>query len=81
MEIEKSIPAPQLGERASRFGRKPKYPFRDMAIGDSILVDGNSSAYTDCPANNAAAQYAYKTGKKFTAEAQGNGKVRIWRIA
>lgn len=80
MFIEKNIPIPAT-TNSGKSGRPPKYPFRNMDIGDSMLVDGKSSRTCDCPAYNSAKQLQRKTTMKFSARAEGNDKVRIWRIA
>lgn len=53
------------------------YPFDKMDVGDSIFVDGQTSA------GNAAMQartHGYRKGLKFSARKEGSG-VRIWRTA
>lgn len=80
MIVEKNIPMPPVSNRR---GRKSKYPFNEMDVGDSLLVVGKNSSTSLCPAYNAAMQLGMRTGKKFTArqEEGQEGMVRIWRIA
>lgn len=68
-EIEKGIPAP-----ASR----SKFPFGDMAVGDSFFVPhGNASALS-----NAACSWSRYTKKPYKFSARTvDGGARIWRIA
>lgn len=76
-DIDKSVPAPPPGKTGAI-----KYPFRDMEIGDSILVDGSSASKHVCRAYNAAKQLQKRTGGefRFTARKEGENKVRIWRV-
>lgn len=77
-EIDNSIPIP----KATDIPRK--YPFADMQVGDSILVDGESTAKRKCPGYQAAVSYSNyhrDEGIKFAGRAVEGGKVRIWRIA
>ena len=76
MKIEKNIPIPDRD--MSGLGRKTKYPFLDMEVGDSIFDDsadkiGKSKAY---PAANT---WGKRRGIKFAAR-QVDGGVRIWRV-
>lgn len=81
MRIDKNI---QISEYGLGRGRPAKYPFAEMEIGDSVLVEGGrdggtfgSSAYV------AAQQYGRRVGRKFAGrkEPGETGKVRIWRVA
>ncbi|MGE5650927.1 MAG: hypothetical protein ACM34A_12090 [Bacillota bacterium] len=69
-EIEKGIPVAKSGA-----GRRSKYPFAEMKVGDSILV-------RDCPVNAQKAAYAQskRLGVVFRTRTVNKG-VRIWRIA
>lgn len=72
-KVERKIPTPEPA------GRNPKYPWREMKVGDSFFVPG-ALVRTIHPAAHAASK---RTGFKFTcrtiSEAQGSG-VRVWRI-
>lgn len=69
MKIEKNIPIPERGW-------KRKYPFGNMDIGDSFLVDADGSN----KAISAAKMYGMRHGLKFTSKKQDDGCARIWRI-
>jgi hypothetical protein len=71
MIIEKNIPLDQNGA-----GRPPKYPFGDMAVGDSVFFGGDASETMN--PKLAARAYGRYHGKKFTTRKQDGG-VRIWR--
>jgi hypothetical protein len=68
MEIEKDVPVP-ISNRAR------KYPFLDMAVGDSVFFAGEK-------VNGRAYRAAMSTGRrhdqKFVARKGDNG-LRIWR--
>jgi hypothetical protein len=67
VKIEKGVPMPGLG-----VGRSRKYPWREMEVGDSFVIQ--KSAY-------AQAQLASKrTGFKFSVR-KVDGAYRVWRIA
>lgn len=77
MNIEKGVPMPEV----RRGSEQTAWPtFSMMEVGDSILVDGDSTANKDCPAMNSAKVYGRYHGKRFSGRKQGNGKVRIWRV-
>ena len=74
-KIEPNVPvAPRGGGK----GRAAKYPFRDMKVGDSFLVNGAD------PRKVIGAACAYvrasKSGWKFTTRKTPDGH-RCWRIA
>lgn len=57
-------------------GRRPKYPWSDMEVGDSFRVEGVTRN-----AMSATARYhAKKTGRTYRAATEGTG-VRVWRMA
>ena len=71
--IEKDIPVP-----ARKRGRKPgsrKYPFAEMALGDSFFVQAKKVMSVYSAVSRANKAYA---PKRFTARNIDNG-VRIWR--
>ena len=68
-KIEKSVPTPVSEGR----GRPMKYPWPDMAVGDSILFPTDRGY-------RAAFSYGKRHGKKFVMRTEG-GKVRVWRTA
>lgn len=67
-KIEKKIPIP-----ASR----GKWPFAEMAVGDSILVPFELKE----GARQAAFAYGAKKNMKFITRAAEEGSLRIWRAA
>lgn len=71
MDIDKNVPIPLPG------GRR-KYPWAEMEVGDSVLLEGFHST-AECYPYRAALNYAAYWGLKFTARAVEGG-VRIWRI-
>jgi len=57
-------------------GRPPKYPFRDMQIGECFRLGlANPGNVRSC-----AASYAVRNNKKFTVRKQ-DGEYFCWRIA
>lgn len=72
MIIEKDIPIPPTGK-----GRKRKYDFSKMEVGDSFEYEGPKTTVL-----NAAYQWAqkYQRKAKFTIRHK-DGKTRIWRTA
>ena len=74
--IDKGIPVPN-GEG------KSKYPFADMAVGDSFLVPfvaGKSHEYTDKRLRSSAAIAQRRYEAKFVVRVVDGG-VRCWRVA
>lgn len=70
--IEKNVPIPQK----NRHGRPSKYPWRDMEVGDSFVMQLKvNSAVNMCRHARAT------TGYKFSCRTQPDGTVRVWRIA
>jgi hypothetical protein len=63
----------QLPSSTSQRG-VPKFPFKDMDIGDSILVDKQSTPSARCSAYN----YSKISGYKFISRADGKS-TRFWR--
>lgn len=70
MIIEKNVPVPTA--RSAR----AKYPFKEMDVGDSVLIPDESKAKA---AVNAAFMVGTRDGKKFTSRSTPEG-VRIWRV-
>lgn len=70
-KIEKGIAVPTIGRR----GRRPKYPWAGMKVGDSFVVtghDGNSI-------RSAASIAGIRNKMQFTVANEANGH-RVWRI-
>lgn len=72
MRVESGIPY----RDGRKDGRKPKYPWAEMQVGDSFFVDDVSA---NTMRHNAKYQSG-KTGKTFKAAIEGDG-VRVWRLA
>ena len=72
MRIDKNIKIPA---KAKKGGRKPKYPFAAMKIGDSIKAKDKKEFLN---INGCAFVYGKKHSKKFTGRLDA---LRIWRIA
>jgi hypothetical protein len=53
-----------------------RYPFRDMSVGDSFIVDDATRANVA----NAAVAYGRRHNCKFTVRQAGNGAYRCWRV-
>jgi len=73
MEIEQNIPIPP------RHRHRLKYPFRDMAVGDSVLIplDVNSKE-DETRVRGAANVFRRRTGWKLTVR-KSEGGFRVWR--
>jgi hypothetical protein len=71
--IEKGVPiSPQKRPGA---GRKSKYPFRDMEVGDSFMEPGVAPKAARC----AACRSGRRLNKKFMTRTVEGG-VRVWRV-
>lgn len=64
-KIEKNVPLRVRMEA-------PRYPFKDMEVGDSFVADSQS-------VRSAAYQFGLRVGRKFTVRQEGD-KWRIWRV-
>lgn len=69
--IDRGVPVPMKRTYAS------KYPFVEMAIGDSFLLDGTLKTET---VRSAASAYGKDHQKTFTVRMASDG-TRCWRIA
>ncbi len=68
--IEKAIKIPEVNSK-----KNYKYPWTDMEVGDSFLVD-----FIDTSKLRVAAYYHSKTsGRKYTIRIIDNG-ARVWRV-
>jgi len=72
IKIESGIPI----EATYATGRKSKYPWREMEVGDSFFIDGMPIKH----ASTRAWEAGRRAGRKFICRRQDNG-VRIWRVA
>ena len=69
-EISSTIPIPE-----PKRGRRPKYPWRQMNVGDSFFVPGRKTTFIAGIAWNQKNRY----GTEWTCRAIDGG-VRVWRI-
>lgn len=81
MQIEKDIPPPVKNRsQHSRSAMRPvgriTYPFKEMQVGDSILIENEPDWQK---AVNAAFMWGKKFGVKFMSRRTADG-MRIWRI-
>ena len=79
MEIRNDIPAPTPRRITTR--ARPPYPFRSMAVGESVFFPGADSEGREF---NAARVMATKRRKKGTpcrfVTRKAEGGLRIWRV-
>ena len=61
---------------AAKRGRPPVYPFAEMSVGGSVLIEDKKPATI----RDAVAATARRTGCKFTTRQEGSG-LRVWRVA
>lgn len=73
--VEKNIQMPNGG----RLGRKSKYPFAEMEVGDSFFIPG-SGEDVRLRVANAAMVHGKRNGKTFTSR-KVDGGFRLWRSA
>ena len=71
IEIEKNVPLPTRSAR----GPAPKYPWADMAVGDSFVMPVKYMS-----AHGQAVRAAAKYGFKFTIRKLDEEQTRIWRV-
>ena len=69
MQIDSGLPIPKR-----RGSKKSKYPWKDMKVGDSFLMEVKTSASGASLANRAGKIY----GMKFACRKTDEG-VRVWR--
>ena len=83
IKIDKDIPIPDKCPNDGR-GRKVKYPFRQMEVGDSFLYEEPFSQAAQAKLHSCA--YAFKKNNpekknwKFTVRKVEGDKIRVWRI-
>ena len=65
-----------LDVQKAKKGRKPKYPFASMEVGQCAVFPGLN---TTSNAAMAAYNHARKTGKKFTCVSDEEG-LKVWRV-
>lgn len=72
--IETGIPIPPPGNGG---GRTPRYPLRELEVGDSFLVTDPS--VTQRRLGSRLANFGKETGRKFTQRRTPDG-IRVWRV-
>jgi hypothetical protein len=72
-EIEKGVPVP---EKATG-GRRPKYPFENMSVGDSFFVPGKSKMASTVASAEKRLGFKFKWA---VVTHKGVDGVRIWRV-
>lgn len=72
--IDKNVPLP---ETKGRVGRKSKYRFAEMQIGDSVAIAADDAK----SATTCAYTYGSRNKKKFKIRREDDqGAIRIWRV-
>ena len=84
MKIDTDKPLPDARPFAGRKRGGNKYPFREMAIGDSCFFPHAVGPITKCAAYMAAATLTKRYGSPLfsgrTVVEEGQRGVRVWRI-
>ena len=75
-EIEKNV---QIPVKHTKGGRKPKYPFGEMEVGDSFIVEGRCWSETSS-FRTAAFYFGTRHNIKFSVRKINENSVRCWRI-
>jgi len=75
IKIDKGVPIPAVENARGKGGRRPKYPFVCMEIGDSFFTNTHPKTV-----RTAASTHYRRHNKKFTTRSE-NGGTRVWRIA
>lgn len=73
IEVESGYPAP------TRSGKRSKYPFGTMNVGDSFFMKSRFPEHERGRVSAAACAYAKKHGVKFSTKVFDTG-VRTWRV-
>lgn len=83
-KIESDVPMPAV---MGAGGRLAKYPFGNMAVGESFLIPPDDEGFFTKPsgarmhrAQQAMGHWRAK-GMRFSARTQPDGSMRIWRAA
>lgn len=74
-EIEKGVPIPDDPR-----GRRGKYPFKDMEVGDSFFVSCDDEKRKKTVRNSIyASRWRREKGYKFKCSLEKEG-IRVWRV-
>lgn len=80
MQIDKNVPPPvKRAAPITSAPRQRRYPFEQMAVGESVFYPDEPKGHQSNPAAYAR-KYGQRSGKVFTAKVSDGG-VRIWRRA
>lgn len=71
-KVESGVPMPPAGS-----GARTKYPFGNMAIGDSFAVPADAVKRV----GPASVKFGKERGLKFAVRKMANGEFRVWRTA
>lgn len=74
-KIEKNVPMPNGTGKGWT-----KYPWHEMAVGDSFLIEKPTLTKLGFPRVYAGISNVRYAPKKFTQRKQEDGSLRIWRI-
>lgn len=78
MEIKQNVAVPDRAESsAAKTGRPAKYPFADMAVGDSVFIPGDTRSSLN--ARSSALKFGTRSGRRFITREEPGG-IRIWRV-
>lgn len=70
-QIEKGVPV-----QAKRIGKKPRFPFAEMEVGDSFTVPITARGSVSA----SALYWTRKTGYMFVCRTTSDKTVRVWRV-
>lgn len=83
MKIDKHIPPPVARAFKGKGNHLSAYPFREMAVGDSVFYAGANKRSAQHPAYMVARGIQKRDGLRFTLRSvveDGVEGVRIWRL-
>jgi hypothetical protein len=79
-KIEQGVPAPCTASNL-RQGRKLKYPFADLKVGDSFLVPETKDVRKRADqVKSVASSFGRRHGVKLATQVVDGG-IRVWRLA
>lgn len=83
IQIEKGIPVAEPRKRGATF--EPKYPWKQMEIGDSFIVPNEGKNKDNIEALRRSFQsrcfgVSKAYGVKFRVDFDGSGTLRCWRV-
>ena len=72
IKVERGIPIPRKIS-----GARGIYPWREMEVGDSFLIEGLTAKYR----SRIAAAQSTRDNRKYATRKVGENAYRVWRIA